>query len=230
MGRHPFRANGLGALPLALVGGIALYPLLLVFLRSVGGLFPFDKLTISPYVEVISQKGFIQAAKRSLLLSLWVSTASAIFGSLLAWIIEKTDVRYKRAFKTTIFLGFASPPLYHGSVLGLALRKTKRHLFTFRSRLGVVSSFLPVRLFRGFERFETMRSIGGRGCSNGRGKRVSHSFEDHSPGALSRFVLYAAILVRENACKFRGRRIIGFANEAIRVDYLLIPFFVRVAI
>jgi len=77
--------------------------LLLVFLMllPLGAIFRaslWDEsgISLSRYLEVFTNKQFLKAIWNTLIISTWVGAISVIVGALLAWLVTRTDLPWKK--------------------------------------------------------------------------------------------------------------------------------------
>jgi iron(III) transport system permease protein len=91
--------------------------LLLVFLMvfPLGSIFKaslWDEtgFTIKKYVEVFTNVSFITAIWNTILISFWVGVISVVLGGLLAWLVTRTDLPWKKTIRALIMASFVTPP------------------------------------------------------------------------------------------------------------------------
>jgi len=91
--------------------------LLLVFLMvfPLGAIFrasPWDgnAITLNRYLEVFSNEQFLKAIWNTLIISTWVGVISVIIGALLAWVVARTDLPWKKPIRALVMASFVTPP------------------------------------------------------------------------------------------------------------------------
>ncbi len=91
--------------------------LLLVFLMllPLGAIFRaslWDESGISlrRYLEVFTNKQFLKAIWNTLIISTWVGAISVIVGALLAWLVTRTDLPWKKSIRALVMASFVTPP------------------------------------------------------------------------------------------------------------------------
>lgn len=91
--------------------------LLLVFLMvlPLGAIFRaslWDEsgVTFSRYFEVFTNAQFLKAIWNTLIISTWVGVISVALGALLAWLVTRTDLPWKKAIRALIMASFVTPP------------------------------------------------------------------------------------------------------------------------
>jgi iron(III) transport system permease protein len=91
--------------------------LLLVFLMllPLGAIFRSSVwddtgFTLSKYVEVFTNKQFLKAIWNTLIISAWVGILSVAIGALLAWLVARTDLPWKKPIRALVMASFVTPP------------------------------------------------------------------------------------------------------------------------
>jgi iron(III) transport system permease protein len=91
--------------------------LLLVFLMllPLGAIFHTSLwgdtgLTFSKYLEVFTNEQFLKAIWNTLIISTWVGMIAVIIGALLAWLVARTDLPWKKTIRALIIASFVTPP------------------------------------------------------------------------------------------------------------------------
>src|SRR5919107_1120641 len=91
--------------------------LLLVFLMvlPLGAIFRaslWDEsgLTINRYLEVFTNQQFLKAIWNTLIISTWVGVLAVIIGALLAWLVTRTDLPWKKPIRALVMASFVTPP------------------------------------------------------------------------------------------------------------------------
>jgi iron(III) transport system permease protein len=91
--------------------------LLLVFLMllPLGAIFRaslWDEtgLSIGRYFEVFTNEQFLKAIWNTLIISTWVGVISVVVGALLAWLVTRTDLPWKKPIRALVMASFVTPP------------------------------------------------------------------------------------------------------------------------
>jgi len=91
--------------------------LLLVFLMlmPVGAIFRSSLwsetgLTFGKYLEVFTNEQFLKAIGNTLIISTWVGAIAVTIGALLAWLVTRTDLPWKKSIRALIIASFVTPP------------------------------------------------------------------------------------------------------------------------
>src|SRR5918992_2872799 len=91
--------------------------LLLVFLMlfPLGAIFRASLLsdtgvTFSRYLEVFSNEQFLKAIWNTLIISTWVGVLAVVIGALLAWLVTRTDLPWKKPIRALVMASFVTPP------------------------------------------------------------------------------------------------------------------------
>jgi iron(III) transport system permease protein len=91
--------------------------LLLVFLMvlPLGAIFRaslWDEtgLTFNRYLEVFTNQQFLKAIWNTLIISTWVGVLAVIIGALLAWLVTRTDLPWKKPIRALVMASFVTPP------------------------------------------------------------------------------------------------------------------------
>jgi iron(III) transport system permease protein len=91
--------------------------LLLVFLMllPLGAIFRTslwdDKgFTFTRYLEVFTNAPFLKAIWNTLIISIWVGAISVVIGGLLAWLVTRTDLPWKKPIRALVMASFVTPP------------------------------------------------------------------------------------------------------------------------
>ncbi|HEY7713355.1 MAG TPA: iron ABC transporter permease [Candidatus Binatia bacterium] len=86
---------------------LMLFPLGEIFRAS---LWDQAGITISKYVEVFSNEQFLKAIWNTLIISTWVGVIAVIIGALLAWLVTRTDLPWKKPIRALVMASFVTPP------------------------------------------------------------------------------------------------------------------------
>ena len=91
--------------------------LLLVFLMllPLGAIFRaslWDEtgVTFTRYLEVFTHEPFLKAIWNTLIISTWVGAISVVIGGLLAWLVTRTDLPWKKPIRALVMASFVTPP------------------------------------------------------------------------------------------------------------------------
>ena len=91
--------------------------LLLVFLMAlpIGAIFRSSLwddsgLTLYKYLEVFTNGQFLKAIWNTLIISIWVGVIAVVVGALLAWLLTRTDLPWKKPIRALIMASFVTPP------------------------------------------------------------------------------------------------------------------------
>jgi iron(III) transport system permease protein len=99
-------------LPVWLGAGLFLVFLMLFPLGEIFRASLWDQagITISKYVEVFSNEQFLKAIWNTLIISTWVGVIAVIIGALLAWLVTRTDLPWKKPIRALVMASFVTPP------------------------------------------------------------------------------------------------------------------------
>jgi iron(III) transport system permease protein len=86
---------------------LMLLPLGAIFRSSVWGDTGF---TFSRYVEVFTNEHFLKAIWNTLIISTGVGVISVVIGALLAWLVTRTDMPWKKPIRALVMASFVTPP------------------------------------------------------------------------------------------------------------------------
>jgi len=86
---------------------LMLLPLGAIFRASVWGDTGF---TFSRYLEVFTNEQFLKAIWNTLIISTWVGVLAVIVGALLAWLVTRTDLPWKKPIRALVMASFVTPP------------------------------------------------------------------------------------------------------------------------
>ena len=78
-----------------------------IFRSSVWGDTGF---TFSRYLEVFTNDQFLKAIWNTLIISTWVGVLAVIIGALLAWVVTRTDLPWKKPIRALVMASFVTPP------------------------------------------------------------------------------------------------------------------------
>ncbi len=86
---------------------LMLFPLAAIFRAS---LWDDGGLTFSRYVEVFTNEQFLKAIWNTLIISTWVGLIAVVVGALLAWLLTRTDLPWKKPIRALVMASFVTPP------------------------------------------------------------------------------------------------------------------------
>lgn len=94
--------------------GAALF-LVLLMVFPLGAIFSTSLrdeagLTLANYVEVFTNQAFLTAIWNTVIISFWVGVLAVIVGSLLAWLVTRSDLPWKKAIRALVMASFVTPP------------------------------------------------------------------------------------------------------------------------
>jgi iron(III) transport system permease protein len=91
--------------------------LLLVFLMvlPLGSIFRaslWDEtgFSLGRYLEVFTNAAFLEAIWNTVVISFWVGVISVVIGALLAWLVTRTDLPWKKPIRALVMASFVTPP------------------------------------------------------------------------------------------------------------------------
>ncbi|MBI1998265.1 MAG: iron ABC transporter permease [Deltaproteobacteria bacterium] len=62
------------------------------------------------YVEVFTHGPYLAAILNTVVISLWVGLISVVIGGLLAWLVTRTDLPWKKTIRALVMASFVTPP------------------------------------------------------------------------------------------------------------------------
>jgi iron(III) transport system permease protein len=86
---------------------LMVFPLGAIFRTS---LWDENGFSLSRYVEVFTNQQFLKAIWNTLIISTWVGAISVVVGALLAWLVTRTDLPWKKAIRALVMASFVTPP------------------------------------------------------------------------------------------------------------------------
>ena len=66
--------------------------------------------TLRNYLEVFTEKAYLKAIWNTLIISFWVGVIAVLIGSLLAWLVTRTDLPFKKSIRALVMASFVTPP------------------------------------------------------------------------------------------------------------------------
>ncbi|HEY7219641.1 MAG TPA: iron ABC transporter permease [Candidatus Binatia bacterium] len=86
---------------------LMLLPLAAIFRTS---LWDDAGLSLKPYLEVFTNEQFLKAIWNTLIISTWVGVIAVLIGALLAWLVTRTDLPWKKSIRAAVMASFVTPP------------------------------------------------------------------------------------------------------------------------
>jgi iron(III) transport system permease protein len=86
---------------------LMLFPLGAIFRAS---LWDGNAITLNRYLEVFTNEQFLKAIWNTLIISTWVGVLAVIVGAMLAWLVTRTDVPWKKPIRALVMASFVTPP------------------------------------------------------------------------------------------------------------------------
>jgi iron(III) transport system permease protein len=86
---------------------LMVFPLASIFRASLWGENGFSAL---PYLEVFTNEALLKAIRNTIVISLWVGVIAVGIGTLLAWLVTRTDMPLKKSIRALVMASFVTPP------------------------------------------------------------------------------------------------------------------------
>src|SRR5688572_5045527 len=86
---------------------LMLLPLGAIFRTS---LWDENGFSFARYLEVFTNAPFLKAIWNTLIISTWVGAISVAVGGLLAWLVSRTDLPWKKTIRALVMASFVTPP------------------------------------------------------------------------------------------------------------------------
>jgi iron(III) transport system permease protein len=86
---------------------LMLFPLGAIFRAS---LWDNTGISFGRYLEVFTNEQFLKAIWNTLIISTWVGVIAVFIGALLAWLVTRTDLPWKRPIRALVMASFVTPP------------------------------------------------------------------------------------------------------------------------
>ena len=67
-------------------------------------------VTFRHYIEVFTNPSFLTAIWNTVLISFWVGVIAVVVGGLLAWLVSRTDLPWKKTIRALVMASFVTPP------------------------------------------------------------------------------------------------------------------------
>src|SRR5574341_632940 len=111
-GRWPGLKSWEPSLPVWL-GAAAFLVCLMVFLLGAifkASLWDENGFNFRNYVEVFTNGPYLAAIRNTVVISFWVGLISIVIGGLLAWLVTRTDLPWKKTIRALVMASFVTPP------------------------------------------------------------------------------------------------------------------------
>ncbi len=66
--------------------------------------------SLGRYLEVFTNAAFLTAIWNTVVISFWVGVISVVVGALLAWLVTRTDLPWKKPIRALVMASFVTPP------------------------------------------------------------------------------------------------------------------------
>ena len=86
---------------------LMLFPLAALFKTS---LWDESGITVGKYAEVFTNGPFLKAIWNTIYISFWVGLLAVFVGGLLAWLVTRTDIPFKKTIRALVMASFVTPP------------------------------------------------------------------------------------------------------------------------
>lgn len=86
---------------------LMILPLAAIFRAS---LWDESGISFGKYLEVFTNEQFLKAIWNTLIISTWVGVISVIVGAMLAWLVTRTDLPWKKSIRALVMASFVTPP------------------------------------------------------------------------------------------------------------------------
>ena len=99
-------------LPVWLFAAVLLVLLMLLPLGAIfrASLIDASGFSLGNYFEVFTNRQFLTAIWNTLIISTWVGLISVFIGGLLAWLVTRTDLPWKKSIRALVMASFVTPP------------------------------------------------------------------------------------------------------------------------
>jgi iron(III) transport system permease protein len=67
-------------------------------------------VTLRHYLEVFTNPAFLAAIWNTVIISFWVGVLAVVVGGLLAWLVSRTDLPWKKTIRALVMASFVTPP------------------------------------------------------------------------------------------------------------------------
>jgi iron(III) transport system permease protein len=101
--------------PSLVVWIVAALFLILLMIFPLGAIFTASLrdqagITFRHYLEVFTNPAFLTAIWNTVVISFWVGVIAVVVGGLLAWLVSRTDLPWKKAIRALVMASFVTPP------------------------------------------------------------------------------------------------------------------------
>jgi iron(III) transport system permease protein len=86
---------------------LMIFPLWSIFRAS---LWNETGFSVGRYVEVFTDAAFLKAIWNTVIISFWVAMISVVVGALLAWLVTRADLPWKKSIRALVIASFVTPP------------------------------------------------------------------------------------------------------------------------
>ncbi|TAK01910.1 iron ABC transporter permease [bacterium] len=90
-----------------LLAALVVVPLWWLFATSLRG---EDGLTLLRYQQIFTDLALIRAIRNSLIISFWAGLLATSVGSIMGWLVTRTNIPLKMFFRTLVLASFVTPP------------------------------------------------------------------------------------------------------------------------
>jgi iron(III) transport system permease protein len=99
-------------LPVWIGAALLLVFLMLLPLGAIVRTSLWDETGISflKYLEVFTNEQYLKAISNTLIISTWVGLVAVVVGALLAWLVARTDLPWKKSIRALVMASFVTPP------------------------------------------------------------------------------------------------------------------------
>ena len=114
---------------------LMLFPLGSIFHAS---LWDETGFSLGRYLEVFTNAVFLKAIWNTVVISFWVGVISVVIGALLAWLVTRTDLPWKKPIRALVMASFVTPPFlgaFAWTLAGRTQRGSAEQTLPFDHRL-----------------------------------------------------------------------------------------------
>jgi iron(III) transport system permease protein len=86
---------------------LMIFPIAAIFKAS---LWDDSGFTLNKYIEVFTNGPFLTAIWNTIYISFWVGVIAVFLGGLLAWLVTRTDIPFKKTIRALVMASFVTPP------------------------------------------------------------------------------------------------------------------------
>jgi iron(III) transport system permease protein len=135
------------------IGAALLLILLMIF--PLGAIFTASLrdqagVTFRHYIEVFTNPAFLTAIWNTVVISFWVGVIAVVVGGLLAWLVSRTDLPWKKTIRALVMASFVTPP-FLGAFAWTLLAGPNAGMLNqmFRSVIGTEAALFNVYTMQG---------------------------------------------------------------------------------